>query len=158
MTQTFLLFIVQELVISQMILQVTLHRLYTAHLYIRLSRRTHAAAGHVHTAGVPLGIITKPSVASAADVDGSSRSCRWNAKAPARGSECPWTQHGSYYLPLCPLCLLSSALQGPPQKVQDFQGLKLTWAHKFGKEIGLERVCVQACMCVWCNLKPCVSM
>lgn len=111
---------------SQTIVQALLHRLYPAYIHYIVQTHTHAADGHVHAAGVPLWITIKPPVASAAGVKGSSQHCGWKAKAPARGSNCPWTHRCSYYLPLCLLCLLSSALQGPPQKVLETQGVQLT--------------------------------
>lgn len=102
-------------------------------------------------------------MAPAADVEGSSQSCGSKAKAPAHRAECPWMQRGSYYLSLCLLCLLSSALQRPPQRLLEIQGLLLNWMFNFRKEQRFEEVrktskSVQTCMCEcrWWNLRVCI--
>lgn len=134
----------------------TTQPLFNTYIDYTVQAHTNAAAGHVRTAGVPLHVITKPQVAPAAGVKGSSRCCGWNAKAPARGAECPWMQPGSYYLPLCLHCLLSSALQGPPQKVlensrpeSDLNLLGRRWGWKDSERHQRQRMyaCMNVCVC-----------
>lgn len=134
----------------------TTQPLFNTYIDYTVQAHTNAAAGHVRTAGVPLHVITKPQVAPAAGVKGSSRCCGWNAKAPARGAECPWMQPGSYYLPLCLHCLLSSALQGPPQKVlensrpeSDLNLLGRRWGWKDSERHQRQRMyaCMKVCVC-----------
>lgn len=136
---------------------VILHSLHTAHIYITLSRHRHMQPLAMCTLQVfHSTLLLKPPVASAADVEGSNRCCGWNAKAPACGAECPWTQRGCYYLPLCLLCLLSSALQGPPQKVLEIKAwdrperlsfYKRDESRKKHKRQGTcMRVCVHVCV------------
>lgn len=125
------------------------------HIHYTVEARTHTAAGHVLTAGVPLCHIIKPPVAPAADVEGSSQSWGWKAKAPAHGAECPWVQRSSYYLSLCLPCVLSSALQRPPQRRREIQGLLLNSVFNLRKEQSslkksgrLQRGCRHACVSV----------
>lgn len=47
----------------------------------------------------------------------SSNAADGKPRPPYGWASCPWTHRCSHYLPLCLLCLLSWALQGPPQKV-----------------------------------------
>ena len=58
----------------------------TQHIYTLHCPDTRTASGHVHTAGVPLCVIIKPPVASAADVQGSKAPRTWRQSVLERSA------------------------------------------------------------------------
>lgn len=131
-----------------------LHRLRSTHIYVTLSRHTHAAASHVHTAGVPLWVITKTSSglceqtsrALAGAVDGIPRPQHVERSVLER-SAVVITYHFA-----CSACY-HQLRRGRHRKCSKFKAW--SWP-KFREEVRLERAwetsktaCGSVCLCVF---------